>query len=44
MMGWSAYSSACKEIENLYEEHKKLNPIQSPIGWDFTPLEQRMAA
>ncbi|QNI43289.1 ParA family protein [Synechococcus sp. A15-28] len=44
MMGWTAYSSACKEIEDLYEEHKKLNPIQSPIGWDFTPLEQRMAA
>ena len=44
MMGWSAYSSACKEIEDLYEMHKKLNPIQSPIGWDFTPMEQRMAA
>ena len=44
MMGWSAYSSACKEIEELYEEHKKLNPIQSPIGWDFTPMEQRIAA
>jgi chromosome partitioning protein len=44
MMGWTAYSSACKEIEDLYEEHKKLNPIHSPIGWDFTPLEQRMAA
>ena len=44
MVGWSAYCSACKEIEDLYEEHKKLNPIQSPIGWDFTPMEQRMAA
>ena len=44
MTGWSAYSSACKEIEDLYETHNKLNPIQSPIGWDFTPLEQRMAA
>ena len=44
MVGWSAYCSACKEIEDLYEEHKKLNPIQSPIGWDFTPMEQRIAA
>ena len=44
MTGWSAYCSACREIEDLFEEHKKLNPIQSPIGWDFTPMEQRMAA
>ncbi len=44
MAGWSAYCSACKEIEDLYEEHKKLNPIQSPIGWDFTPMEQRVSA
>ena len=44
MIGWAAYSSACKEIENLFEEHEKLNPIQSPIGWDFTPIEQRIAA
>ena len=44
MAGWSSYCSACKEIEDLYEEHKKLNPIQSPIGWDFTPMEQRIAA
>jgi len=44
MLGWSAYCSACNEIEDLFEEHKKLNPIQSPIGWDFTPIEQRMAA
>ena len=44
MAGWSAYCSACKEIEYLYEEHKRLNPIQSPIGWDFTPMEQRIAA
>ena len=43
MLGWSAYCSACKEIEDLFEEHKKLNPIQSPIGWDFTPMEQRIA-
>ena len=44
MLGWSAYCSACNEIEDLFEEHKKLNPIQSPIGWDFTPIEQRIAA
>ena len=44
MIGWAAYSSARKEIENLFEEHEKLNPIQSPIGWDFTPIEQRIAA
>ena len=44
MIGWAAYCSACKEIENLFEEHEKLNPIQSPIGWDFTPIEQRIAA
>ena len=44
MIGWSAYCSACKEIEDLFEEHKKLNPIHLPIGWDFTPIEQRIAA
>jgi len=44
MMGWAAYSSACKEIESLFEEHHRLNQNQSPIGWDFTPMEQRNAA
>ena len=44
MMGWTAYSSACKEIESLFEEHHRLNQSQSPIGWDFTPIEQRNAA
>ena len=44
MLGWSAYCSACNEIEDLFEEHKMLNPIQSPIGWDFTPMEQRFVA
>ena len=44
MIGWAAYCSTCKEIEDLFEEHKELNPIQSPIGWDFTPIEQRIAA
>ena len=44
MMGWTAYSSACKEIESLFEEHHRLNQSQSPIGLDFTPMEQRNAA
>ena len=44
MMGWTAYSSACKEIESLFEEHHRLNQSQSPIGWDFTHMEQRNAA
>ncbi len=44
MIGWAAYCSTCKEIEDLFEEYKELNPIQSPIGWDFTPIEQRIAA
>ena len=44
MMGWTAYSSACKEIESLFEEHHRLNQSQSPIGWDFTPMEHRIAA
>ena len=44
MIGWAVYCSACKEIEDLFEEHKELNPIQSPIGWDFTPIEQRIVA
>ena len=44
MMGWTAYSSTCKEIESLFEEHHRLNQSQSPIGWDFTPMEQRNAA
>ena len=44
MMGWTAYNSACKEIESLFEEHHRLNQSQSPIGWDFTPMEQRNAA
>ena len=28
MMGWTAYSSACKEIESLFEEHHRLNQSQ----------------
>ena len=44
MMGWIAYSAACKEIESLCEEHHRVNQNLSPIGWDFTPIEQRNAA
>ncbi|MAN18200.1 MAG: chromosome partitioning protein ParA [Synechococcus sp. EAC657] len=44
MAGWAAYSAACKEIEGLFEEHHKQNQNHSPIGWDFTPMENRMAA
>ena len=44
MMGWTAYSAACKEIRGLFEEHSTLNQNQTPIGWDFTPIESRMAA
>ena len=44
MIGWAAYCAACREIEDLFEEHRKLNQTQSPIGWDFTPIEQRIAA
>ena len=44
MMGWTAYSAACNEIEGLFEEHRKQNQNQTPIGWDFTPIEHRIAA
>ena len=44
MIGWSAYCAACKEIEDLFEEHRKLRKNQSPIGWDFTRMEHRIAA
>ena len=44
MMGWTAYSSACKEIESLFKEHRRMNQSQTPIGWHFTPMEQRNAA
>ncbi|QNJ17228.1 cobQ/CobB/MinD/ParA nucleotide binding domain protein [Synechococcus sp. A18-40] len=44
MTGWSAYCAACKEIEDLFEEHQKLRKNQSPIGWDFTRMEHRVAA
>ena len=44
MMGWTAYSAACKEIEGIFEVLRKQDQRQSPIGWDFTPMEQRNAA
>ena len=44
MMGWTAYSDACKEIEGIFEGLRKQDQRQSPIGWDFTPIEKRNAA
>jgi chromosome partitioning protein len=44
MMGWTAYSAACKEIEGIFEGLRKQDQRQSPIGWDFTPMEKRNAA
>ena len=44
MTGWLAYCDASQEIEDLVNEHREQNPIESPIGWDFTPLEHRLAA
>ena len=44
MIGWSAYCSACKEIEDLFEENRKLRKNQSQIGWDFTRMEYHLAA
>jgi chromosome partitioning protein len=43
MMGWYAYDRACTEIEELYQTHQDNNKSSSPIGWDFTPLENRAA-
>ena len=44
MTGWLAYCDASQEIEDLVDEHREQNPVESPIGWDFTPLEHRLAA
>lgn len=44
IMGWTAYSAACREIEGIFEGLRKQDQRQSPIGWDFTPMEQRNAA
>ena len=44
MTGWLAYCDASQEIEDLVNDHREQNPIESPIGWDFTPLEHRLAA
>ena len=44
MTGWLAYCDASQEIEDLVNEHREQNPVESPIGWDFTPLEHRLAA
>ena len=44
MTGWLAYCDASQEIEDLVNDHREQNPVVSPIGWDFTPLEHRLAA
>ena len=43
MMGWYSYDKACIEIEELYQAHREATRSVTPIGWDFTPLEQRAA-
>ena len=43
MKGWSAYDKACHEIEELYKVHRETTRSLTPIGWDFTPMEQRAA-
>ena len=43
MMGWYAYDKACIEIEQLYQVYREKNLSSTPIGWDFTPLENRAA-
>ena len=44
MTGWLAYCDASKEIEDLLNDYREQNQTESPIGWDFTPLEHRLAA
>ena len=44
MTGWLAYCDASQEIEDLVNDYREQNPVESPIGWDFTPLEHRLAA
>tara|TARA_B100000073_G_scaffold298730_1_gene264326 strand:- start:769 stop:1461 length:693 start_codon:yes stop_codon:yes gene_type:complete len=43
MTGWSAYDKACIEIEQLYKANRETTKPLTPIGWDFTPIEQRAA-
>ena len=44
MTGWLAYCHASEEIEDLFTDYRAQNETESPIGWDFTPLEYRLAA
>ncbi len=44
MTGWLAYCNASEEIEDLLNDYREQNQTESPIGWDFTPLEHRLAA
>ena len=43
MTGWFAYDKACVEIEALLKAHQAKNKSAIPIGWDYTPLENRAA-
>ena len=43
MTGWLAYCDASEEIEDLLNDYREQNQTESPIGWDFTPLEHRAA-
>ena len=44
MTGWLTYCDASEEIEDLLNDYREQNQTESPIGWDFTPLEHRLAA
>ena len=43
MAGWFAYDKACSEIEDIFHIHREKTKSSSPIGWDYTPLENRAA-
>ena len=44
MMGWHAYGRACTEIEQIIQsDHQKFKPSVTPLGWDFSLLENRAA-
>jgi len=44
MMGWHAYGLACTEIETILQnDHQKRKPSVTPLGWDFSLLENRAA-
>ena len=44
MMGWHAYGRACSEIEKILQnDHQNRKPSVTPLGWDFSLLENRAA-